>query len=305
MIETTTRVPRPKGVTYLSIEYNKSKDNQAYLALIQHIITQYALSGFRYLGIPVSIPMLAQNLNIPQSQIVQAVSQVGNNLGNFDNGEAVQDTIKTIMALSTQFAMQDRGLIHNQLETLLISQDGKYKPFVTSEVNKNLKLMLDSTKNIMDLHKTFFTDASTTNIINVPGSDKDDQGTPFLTPDEALDLITNNQDNKSLPDPPSLPALSSPSDADKSLPADAEEELDLGVNSLNPQADELYRKHGIGELSDVKEGRTGTEALRALEPGIDGHEKLKDPKAKKPNSHDDAFKRRGIEIEDIDELPDS
>ncbi len=297
MNQKQTRVPRPQGVTYLATEYNKNQDNQAYKNLIQHIITQYALNGFRYQGTSLSIPELAYTLKVSQTDIIEGISLVGRNISNFEDPEATKDTLKSIVALSTNFALQDRGLIATQLETLLTSQDGKYKPFITSEVNKNLKLMLESNKNLMDVYKTFFTDQSSTNtIINVQGTNNEDNR-DYLTPDQALDMITNSSDQGQLPIPLSESERES---------GNAEyNAVNSSVNSLNPQADELYRKHGIGGLCEVKEIRTGTEALRAPEAMNQGPKAAKPIKAVEPSGHENPFERRGIEVEDVDELPDS
>ena len=271
------REPRPKGTTLLAIEYNKLNSDESKQRLIDHVITTYALQGFRYMGQSYSIPALAQKLNIDQKTIMETISNIGTNMGSLANPESLQETLKTIATLSTSFSLSDRGLIQSQLENLLRSQGPNYKPFITAEVNKVLKLMLESNKNLMELYKTFFTtNNTTTNILNLNTNSKEQED--YLTPDKALQILTEQR---------ALPNANNAIKVHKSF-------SESDTSSL---ADKLWDKYGIGDLESVKEGRTGTESLRAQEVP-------EGPRAKKLESpHTNAFERRGEDYEDVDELP--
>jgi len=287
------RIPRPLGTTVLAIEYQKLQTDEAKDRLINHIITYYALNGFRYQGQSYTLQEMSELLQTPLPNIMEAISNLGSNMGNLADPTQLHETAKSIITMGLTFSLQDRGLIQSQLETLLTSQGGTYRPFITAEVNKALKLMLESNKNIHESYKAFFTNTtSTTNILNIHQGRQPDK--EYLTPDQAFNLITDQE--RGLPAGPTKPKT-------PSLPADTQ-------NMPNPHspsdtqslAEELYRKHSIGELRDVKEGRTGTEALRALEPA----DLPKAPDSQgATNSHRAFETRRGETYQDIDSLPDS
>jgi len=276
------RQPRPKGSTYLSMKYQETNHDEDKQFLFRHIISMYTTDGFRWNGLPTNIAELSQLLKIPQPDIMDMISQVGTQMGSLASPENIKNTLQTIATLSTSFALQDRGLILQQLELLLVSQDGKYKPFVSSEVNKTLKLALDSNKNISEIYKQFTSQSATTNILNIFGEQgQPEEGQEYLTPDQALSLITDKRSS-------SRPANSLPAHPRLSSEADT-----AGI------ADELYGIYGVGDFEDVQERRSGTEALQA--PELYGSEANRP--AGLPAEEDGGHKRRGIEVVDVDELP--
>ena len=173
-----------------------------------------------------------------------------------------------------------------QLSQLKEAQGDGYRAFVSSEVNKTLKLALDSNKNLLDLYKTFFsTPTSTTNIL-IQGADQGNEQ-EYLSPDDALVLIQR----KGLPanDNRTIPAIPSPSAA----------------SDTAQLADKLHDQYGVGDLEDVRENRSGTEALQA--PGLEGSPATRPAKRTSlpaDTEEDGGFKRRGIDVEDVDILPD-
>jgi len=283
------RQPRPRGSTYLSIKQRETKEPEDKEALYRHLITIYTTEGFRWNGQPTNIPTLSQILNIPQEHIMGLVSQTGTNLGSLASPENIKNTLESIITLSTSFALEDRGLIMQQLNLLLTSQDGKYKPFVTGEVNKALKLALESNKNISELYKTFFTTQSSTTNILIQGANKE-ANEDLLTPDKALTILHEDPRLLSLP---SSPAKTLPANSDLSSLADTA-----------PLADELYREYGVGDFEDVRERRSGTDSLRAPEPGSRTDSEPAEGPPGLPAEEDGGFKRRGIVVQDVDIEPE-
>lgn len=294
------RTPRLRGLTYLSIEYQKNPTDLTKENVIKHIVTTWALAGFRWNNNPINLYNLASIIGVNPSLIMEQLSKVGTNLGGMVDVEKVEDTLKSIITLSTTWAMQDRGLIMKQTEDLMAHQGNTYKPFVSSEVNKSLKLVLESNKNLMESYKTFFsTSTSTTNILNVINKEDDKEeeetkeATPTLTPDEALSLI--NQYTNDINDSDQLQldqeqGRLSPS----SNPAGMPEDMLQG----------LFKEHGVDATPDCREMRTGTEALRALGPeSLDTIEPESHKPKKRQSSHTNAFKRRGEPEDTSDSLP--
>lgn len=299
-----TRTPRIKGLTYLSMEYQKNPNEYTKETIIKHIVTSWAISGFRYNGIPLNLYDLASMLKVNPELVMQQLSNVGQNLGGMVDTERVEETLKSIITLSTTWAMQDRGLIMKQTEDLLRHQGPTYKPFVSSEVNKSLKLVLESNRNLMESYKTFFNSTnSTTNILNIINKEEEDtsqekeQETPLLSPDEALELINTNHKANML-------TLQTQDQAQKDQ---QQGRLSMSSNpaGLSQDAlDGLFKEWGVGETPDCRERRSGTEALRALDPESLDTLEPKDKPARKPeSSHTNAFKRRREPEDTSDSLP--
>jgi hypothetical protein len=274
------RIPRPQGTTYLSIQYQKSSGEEDKNRLYSHIINLYVINGFMLNGRAMSIPQLSKSLSLPTEKIMEEISNLGTNMGSLASKENLQSTIQMLVTLSTTWAIQDRGKVQEQLELLLQSQGNTYKPFTTGEVSKTLKMLLESNKNIMEAYRTFFTSSNnTTNILNLiqPQQENEEE---YLTTDTAIQLLQSNNKGELL-------------------------ENNNTNSELKNLGNKLFEEYRIGDLENVKENRTGANALVGLDsPTTTQALKPKRKKAKELRSqHEDFFNRRGIEVEDIDELP--
>lgn len=283
------RLPRPAGATLLSKQYQEIRSDENKGRLYSHIISYYTLNGFRWNGKPTSLPELSLILKIPTSEIMEHVSKVSLNLGTLVNPEQIESTLKSIITLSASWSIQDRGIIQTQVETLLRSQAGTYKPFISSETTKAMKLLLESNKNLMEVYTTFFkTQNNTTNVLNIFNKANQDSNS-LITPDQAINLIQNNKA--------------------KSLPAFSSDDIELTDNVtgiMNPDClKKVYQDNAIGDLNQVLEGRTGTEALMPIPLPDDRALKLTEQEeAIKPEDKRSAAssRRRGL-IEDTEEVP--
>ena len=288
-MEQINRLSRPQGSTFLSLRYQETQTEEDKQNLFKQVIAAYTLQGFMWNNKPCTINQLSQILRIPTQEILIHISELGQNMGSLATPENIENTLKSIVTLGTTWAIQDRGLISQQLNQLLTSQDGKYKPFISGEVNKALKLILESNKNLMDTYKTFFTNSNTvTNILNITNKDNQKEEQEYLSPDEAL-LLIQEAEKKSIS-----------SDLETTVPA-------IQVGSLSEtayakDADQFFQDYGLASFSGIKEIRTGSEALLPSEVALspDNQEAIKPSK-----DEDGGFKRRKIDIEDADELPTS
>lgn len=279
--ETITRQPRMLGLTFLSLQHQQHKTEESKQKLYQHLISQYTINGFTLQGRSMNIYELSQYLNIKPEQTMQYINQVSASIGSLVNPAQIQETMQSIISLSSTWAMQDRGQIELQNTLLLKSQGNKYKPFISSEVNKSLKLKLEANKNLMEAYKTFFTSSNNqTNILNIYGEqNKDSQDT--LSPSSALELI-----------------LDTTKDDDKTLP-----------QHFTQENEALFKLHKLGETPDCLERRTGTDALRTLEPVSQLVTKPSGPMAGIPNqskdvwNHSDPLRKRGEDEDTTDQLP--
>jgi len=286
-MELQKRLPRPQGSTFLSMRFQQSNTQEDREAIFKHVISAYTLQGFMWNNVPCTINQLSQILRLPTQIILLYISELGQNMGSLASAENIENTLKSIITLSTTWAIQDRGLVSNQLNQLLASQDGKYKPFITAEVNKVLKLMIDSNKGMQDAYKTFFTSANNvTNILNVTQKDKAVSEQEYLSPDQAL-LMIQEAEKKALSDgkPNTIPATK-PASLTKTVYSD--------------DADKLFEGYGLANFGSVKENRTGTSAL---EPSEMANTPQSQGDAGQDKEEDGGFKRRKIEVVDLDELP--
>jgi hypothetical protein len=288
--QSSSRLPRPTGTTYLSLNFQKSNAEEDRDRLIGHIISAYALNGFRFNNRSLTILDMARVLKVPPDVIMGNISKVSENMGNLVDQEKIESTLKTIITLSTSYCLQDRGLIQSQLETLLRAQDGKYKPFISGEVNKALKLVLESNKNLMESYKTFFNQSTNqTNILNIFNGNKGNKDPQsYLSPEEALNMI--NQNTKQLP---------------QSFNEDVKDSYQGRAGLADKETlDKLFQAHSIGETPDCLEGRTGTEALMPVGLESDKALELTTKKAiRRKSPHTAVSERRGELEMDTDNMP--
>jgi hypothetical protein len=270
------RTPRPAGTTYLAVQYKQNATTEDKERLLNHIIYAYTTSGFRWNRRPLSLSEFSNVIGIPTTRIMEAISQSGQNMGSLISAENIKSTVESIITLSATWAIQDRGQIQKQVEDLLTSQGNQYRPFITAEVNKALKLSLDSNKNLIETFKSLLTN-NQTNILNIFNQQDTQANQSLLTPEQAITMISKSHKSDTK-------ALSSPK-----------------INNIAglPENDlqELYQEWGIGDSDQVREMGSERKAIRP--ESSQGQEALE----LRESPHDDVSSRRGELYEDIDELP--
>lgn len=236
-------------------------------------------------------------MNIPESTIMQYVSTISKDIGAFNSPDQMKDTLTSIASMSMNWSIEDRGLAMAQLSILAQAQGNSYKPFISSEVTRSLKLAQDANTNLMNLYKTFFT-SNQTNILNIyNNTNKDNSG--YLNPEEALNII-NEQ---------------------KAIQMQARKELSQGDKTKydpirilqDDELDLLYEEHKLGDSPECLENRSGTQALMAVEPlgplantpigqPVTEPESLKAPRKKSRDRHENFEERRNEQYVHFDEV---
>jgi len=138
------RVPRPMGTTQKGYTYQKDPTEENRQGLEQHLITHYLNSNFTYCNKHYNIEELSLILNIPTNRIMGHTLGYGNNIQGLMDTMANGDTLRAVMALALKSTLEDRGRAIEQYSILRASQGTGYKAFVSSEVNKALKLVMES-----------------------------------------------------------------------------------------------------------------------------------------------------------------
>ena len=188
--ENLYRFPRPMGTTALAIQYqqNKSKENQE--ALYNYIIHNWILSNGKFGNIPMDINTLARILGIT-IEYIQIYMRDHILTSKIWQPEIQQDLINGLLGQQLSWALEDRMEVMQQVEILKLSQNGHYTPFISAELNKALKLRLETSASLQQVIRTF-TGGSTTNIFNL-NQQNNVQQTNYISRDEAMELITESQ----------------------------------------------------------------------------------------------------------------
>ena len=154
-VNQTIRIPRPLGLTSISLNLNHKKHKKKSTnnnELYSNIISNYINNNFTINHKALSINQLSTLYNIPLTIIYKHINEQIVNQSSILNQDNILDTQRALLGVIFSNTLRDRALVSEQLQTLLLSQGGQYKSFISGEVNKALDLMLKSNKGIIDLY---------------------------------------------------------------------------------------------------------------------------------------------------------
>lgn len=211
------RQPRPLGTTELGIQYNRTYDNDHYISMKQLIINHYIRNNFSYCGQYMNIEQFAYMIKESPITIQKQMGNYGKELVKLNDELFSGDICRALANFSINNCLEDRSLAHQQLSLLLHSQGSSYAPFISGEVNKAIKLMMDANTNLQSLIRTLGGNtASPLGAQENPNRNSDGNG---ITTDEAVRLIK-----------------------------------DMAITPLlqdDKARDNLYREYGIGDTPEV------------------------------------------------------
>lgn len=191
----TYRFPRPMGTTALAIQYQQQKTQESKEAVYNYVIHNWILSNGKFGNIPMDINTLARTLGIT-IEYIQIYMRDHILSSKIWQPEIQQELINGLLGQQLAWALEDRQEVVQQINILKASQNGHYTPFISAELNKALKLRLDTSASLQQIIRTF-TGGSTTNIFNLSQQNNVQQN--FINREEAIQLITeeaNFLDNK-------------------------------------------------------------------------------------------------------------
>ena len=183
------RFPRPLGTTALAIQYNQNKSKENQEALYNYIIHNWILNNGKFGSIPMDINTLAKTLSIT-IEYIQLYMRDHILTSKIWQPEIQQDLINGLLGQQLSWALEDRMEVIQQVEILKSSQNGHYTPFISAELNKALKLRLETSSSLQQVIRTF-TGGSTTNIFNLSQQNNVQQNN-YISREEAMELITEN-----------------------------------------------------------------------------------------------------------------
>lgn len=151
------RTPRPMGTTELGRYFNhlphKKQEEEPNL-LIDHIIKHYINTNYRYCNTPMTITQFCNYTNIPEHQVLNHLLSKGQDMGkHLLSDKTVGDNYQALIGMILSNSLTDRqsALIHQSI--LMEAQGDTYKPFISSEVTKALKVSQESNTQITNLIK--------------------------------------------------------------------------------------------------------------------------------------------------------
>lgn len=188
------RIPRPKGTTELTKLYN---NNEITIDEIHnHHINHYIYTDYRYNGIKLNLEQFSQITGIPIHKVYPIILQSTQSQFEFLESEGKEKLYRELSNTILGLALKDRLAVEQHSTLLLSSQGASYKPFISSEVTKALKLLLESNNQMLQVHQRFFGQSAPTITIN----NTNQQNT--LSVSDAQMLIQSNQQVKPLLEDP-------------------------------------------------------------------------------------------------------
>lgn len=211
------RIPRIKGLTTLSIMYQRDLDYNSYKRCILHIISHYTNNGFTYNGISLSLPQLSMYLNVKEDTFQSLVLETTNLYSvafRSSDLDAQSGLRATLFSEILHWILSDKASI-NHLKTLVLNE-------LQYPTTKNLKLphahllvkVIESDAklhaSILNLLGQAFPAKNQTNILQIKASSEASKE-PLITQKEAAELLGPIA-QKALNDPDFLASLAEEND---------------------------------------------------------------------------------------------
>lgn len=197
-MEKLRRLPRPMGTTSLMVEYHQQKDPETLKKVRDYLINQWLLNNGNLCGINYGTNELAQFLGVDPEYIRLNMRDRILNSRIWDKDQQ-EKLLYGLYGEQLMWAMEDRMEIASQVAILRQAQGNKYVPYLTAELNKALKLRLDSSSSLQTLIKNL-TGGGTTNIFNQINSNNQIVNQEFITLDKAREIIAEEAKPLSSPE---------------------------------------------------------------------------------------------------------
>ena len=180
------RIPRPLGITQLMSEYHNTHDNSLLDKIQSFIIQQWIISRGSICGIDYDIMELSNFLKCNPDRIRLHMKEQMLSTKLWDR-EQQSEMLESIMGQQLSWILEDRMEVEGQLKLLKKSQNGTYKPFISSEVNKVIGLKLNTSQTLQSVIKSL-NGGGSINIFNQFNQQNNNEPVG-ITLQEALDIV--------------------------------------------------------------------------------------------------------------------
>lgn len=184
-METNKRVPRPKGLTEIASYQNTNKAVEGKIE--EHMIRHYISTGFQYCNENMGIDQFSRLTGIEPSIITEKIIEYGSDTMGMVDPEESGAILRALVGVVLKETLTDRSKALQQHSILFAAQGHSYKPFISGEVTKALKLGQEATSNLMNFYRMMAGNEGTKVLIN--NTNQVQTQTNYITPDQALELI--------------------------------------------------------------------------------------------------------------------
>lgn len=181
------RQPRLLGLTQMMVEY---RSNPEVLSNIHnYILNQWYTHAGSICGVNYDINGLSSTFGIAKDLVDTYIRDVVIKSPIWDRTKQ-EELINGLLGTQITWAIEDRMEIVNQLQLLKASQGGKYTPFITAEVNKALKLKLESSTSLQSIIRSLTGGASSVNIFQQFNQENNNvENNNYITLEDARSII--------------------------------------------------------------------------------------------------------------------
>lgn len=186
-----TRFPRPMGTTAMALEYQKTHEEEALIKVQNYLINQWLMGNGVLCGVIYDINSFSNRLgiDIEYVRVFMRDRLLSSRIWDKDKQE---ELLNALLGEQLAWALEDRMEISHQLQILRDSQGGKYTPFISSEVNKTLKLKLESSTSLQSIIRNL-TGGNTTNIFNQFNQQNNLNAENTISIEEARTIVLESQ----------------------------------------------------------------------------------------------------------------
>ena len=164
---------------------------EKYITVTNMIIQQWLICNGNICGISYSSGELSRFLDVDVSYIqIYMRDQVIRS--NIWDPTQQKEILQGLMGQQLAWALEDRLEVQNQVDVLKRSQGNTYKPFISGELNKALKLKLETSSSLQALFRNLTGGSSgSTSIINILNQQNIHQNNndEYVTTEKALEIL--------------------------------------------------------------------------------------------------------------------
>lgn len=257
------------GTTAMAAEYQKSQNLEDLQKVYNYIINHWLMGNGMLCGIMYDINTFSTKTGIDINYIRVFMRDRLLQSKLWDK-ERQEEMLQALLGEQVAWALEDRMEISHQVNILRESQGGHYTPFISAELNKALKMKLDSSTSLQSIIRTFM-GGGTTNIFNQFGDTQNNQlnQNQGISIEEARKIILESQKIRDKPQEAKLLADHYDLSSLPEVVATKQEGIDTTKEGLTLNTEEMRQitddYKGAMELSS----REHHELRREIEANID------------------------------------
>lgn len=158
-------MPRPQGITSLAREAHILNTEEAFDNVRRYLINLYLMSDGTINGQSMDIHVFAKSIGVTVEDIRL---RMRDNLleSKIWDPEKSKQIVEGMLGQMITWSIEDRMKINSQINVLMRAQGNQYKPFISAELNRALKMGLESSTSFQSAVSKFM-GGNTTNIFNL------------------------------------------------------------------------------------------------------------------------------------------